>query len=191
MELLGEITRNLLIIILIASFIEILLPDNTTQPMLRFVIGLFIILAILNPVAQSFFRHQNLETLAWDMPWNDDNQKYQEEGLKLNGEIQQAGEQLMQEKVEKQVNALASLVPGVETVKTKVKMDSGGDEISRLELTLTPSTGDEKDHSVMAMKNSSKKDSTSSVETKEKLKIMLENLYGLDAQDIVIRIEGG
>ena len=50
MQLLSEIVRNVIVIIIIASFLELLLPQGTLQPLVRFAIGLFILIAVLNPV---------------------------------------------------------------------------------------------------------------------------------------------
>ena len=68
MEVLVTIVKNLLVIVVIASFLEILLPDSSVRPFVRFAIGLFVILAILNPILAVFFR-EAMQAGAWDLPW--------------------------------------------------------------------------------------------------------------------------
>ena len=49
MEVLAEIVRNLLVIIIISSFLEMLLPEGNTRPFVRFAVGMFVLIAILTP----------------------------------------------------------------------------------------------------------------------------------------------
>ena len=48
MAILSEIVRNILVIVLIASFLELMLPEGTLRPLVRFAIGLFILI-IMSP----------------------------------------------------------------------------------------------------------------------------------------------
>ena len=50
MFLTWDIVRNVLVIILVSSFFELLLPDGKVKPFVRFnIIGLFILISVLNP----------------------------------------------------------------------------------------------------------------------------------------------
>ena len=55
MTVLSEIVRNVLVIVLIASFLELMLPEGTLRPFVRFAIGLFILIVVLSPLAGILF----------------------------------------------------------------------------------------------------------------------------------------
>ena len=69
MEILTGIVKNLVVIVVVAGFLELLLPDSSMRPFVRFTIGLFIIIAIINPLLSVFYSGNDLKSLAWDLPW--------------------------------------------------------------------------------------------------------------------------
>ena len=104
MEVLVTIVKNLLVIVVIASFLEILLPDSSVRPFVRFAIGLFVILAILNPILAVFFSGRAMQAGAWDLPWEyEESGDYQEVGREVNRDIQKVGSELIREKIEQQI----------------------------------------------------------------------------------------
>ena len=66
MSVLTEIVRNILVIIIMASFLELLLPEGAIRPFVRFAIGLFVLIAVLNPVLGYFFDDSNFQITWWD-----------------------------------------------------------------------------------------------------------------------------
>ncbi len=50
----GNVVKSLIVIIILASFIELILPENKFQPYIKLVVGLVIIVTILNPLLQLF-----------------------------------------------------------------------------------------------------------------------------------------
>ena len=47
MDVLVEIVKNLLVIIILASFLELLLPGGGMKPYVRLAIGMFVLIAVL------------------------------------------------------------------------------------------------------------------------------------------------
>ncbi|MGE5416874.1 MAG: stage III sporulation protein AF [Acidobacteriota bacterium] len=190
MEMLGSITRNVLIITMIASFLEILLPESSMRPFVRFVIGLFVIISVLNPLVQWLYHSKGLESQAWDMSWNySDQATMQKEGLKMNQELQSQAQGVMKQKLENQVRALTSLVPGVAEINPKVKIDPQTKQLDSIELGVKQASEEKEDGAhIQAFSNSGSQASQDTVKTK--LLNLMENMYGIDRHDISIKFEG-
>lgn len=124
MENLQTLVRNLAIILLLASFLEMLLPSKSMQGLVKLVMGLFVISAILTPITA--FLHMPLEmaipawteTAAKDMPV-----------LALGDEGSTIGKDAVQEQykaiISNQVKALALGVSGVKRVGVEVDLSEG------------------------------------------------------------------
>lgn len=50
----SNVVKSLIVIIIIASFMELILPKNKFQPYIKLVVGLVIIVSVLNPVLKLF-----------------------------------------------------------------------------------------------------------------------------------------
>jgi len=61
MAVLTEIVKTFLVIIILASFLELLLPEGKVKPFVRFAIGLFILIAVLNPGLSLLFSGHNFD----------------------------------------------------------------------------------------------------------------------------------
>jgi stage III sporulation protein AF len=191
-EILTGIARNLLLIVVVASFLEILLPDNSMRPFVRFTIGLFIILAILNPILSAFYSERDLEAQAWDLPWEyQEDMEFEDVGIQVNREIQAAGSDVMKEKIARQINSLAILVPGVQDLETEVDLDPESGGLSRVTLVIkaAPASGEE-DESVETFFSSDQTEQGQEL-IREKLAGLMRNLYGMEGQQVVIKFEGG
>ncbi|MGE5544347.1 MAG: stage III sporulation protein AF [Bacillota bacterium] len=151
MGILMSIVKSLLLIVVIASFLEILLPDNSLRPFVRFTIGLFVILAILNPILSTFYSERALQASAWDLPWEyNETGRYRETGIEVNRDIQKVGSEVIKEKIEQQINSLAILVPGVGDLETRVVIDPQTGELSEVALAVVPMSTDSGDGTIEA-----------------------------------------
>lgn len=65
MEGLKELIRNLAFILLLATFLEMLLPNKKMRGFVQLVMGLFVIAAIINPLASFLRLDFNDEVPAW------------------------------------------------------------------------------------------------------------------------------
>ncbi|PKM79966.1 MAG: stage III sporulation protein AF [Firmicutes bacterium HGW-Firmicutes-13] len=54
LEMVKHLIKNLIILVILASFLEIILPDNKFQPYIKLVVGIMIMISILNPLLQIF-----------------------------------------------------------------------------------------------------------------------------------------
>src|SRR5690554_1390558 len=111
MAVLTGMVKNVLVIIILASFLEVLLPEGRVKPFVRFAIGLFIIIAVLNPVLNVLFEQREFEINLWDYKVSSEQeQEILEKGNRINRQITVSTEAGIKEKLEGQVSAVAMLV---------------------------------------------------------------------------------
>lgn len=122
METLKFLVRNLAFILLLASFLEMLLPNKSMRGFIQLVMGLFVISAILNPVADFLKLKFTDEIPAWatfsskDLPV-----------LASEGRSQELGKSIVREQYKKilinQIKALVLSVDGVKSSEVEVELD--------------------------------------------------------------------
>lgn len=121
MESLQTLVRNLAIIILMAAFLEMLLPSKSMQGFVKLIMGLFVISAVLGSVTSLLHLSQTLSVPAWteisssDMPVLAGNN-----GLQMGRDAVQEQFKLI---LKNQIEALVLGVKGVE--KTDVEIQLG------------------------------------------------------------------
>ena len=184
------IVKNLLVIVVIASFLEILLPDSSIRPFVRFAIGLFVILAILNPILSVFFSGRAMQAGAWDLPWEyEESDDYQQVGREVNRDIREVGSELIREKIEQQISSTAILVPGVGDLQTRVIMTPGEGKLSGVEMVIVPVSTAPGEDSGTAFSSRDRQDQEREIIVK-KLTSMMKNLYGVNEDQVVIKFKG-
>jgi len=194
MAVLAEIVRNVLVIVIIASFLELLLPDGAIRPFVRFAIGLFVLIAVLNPTLLLLFSEHDLKVDMWDYQFEEDAGKnIINEGQEINEQIVSQHTELLKEKLEGQINAVVLLVPGVENVYAQAEMENDG-RINRLTLTVIPQKTkdmeDEGDIDVFFGETEGCSPETKQ-QIEKKISSIVNNMYGLDVGKIEIVFEGG
>jgi stage III sporulation protein AF len=127
MTTLYEIVRNLLVIIIIASFLELIMPDGRLRPFVRFSVGLFILIAILNPALDLLFADRSFALGFWDYQLDAGIERsVRDKGEEISNMIYQPQQDVIQSKLQGQINALSILVPGVNDVQSKVQTNPDG-----------------------------------------------------------------
>lgn len=180
MALLVGMVKNVLVIIIVASFLEILLPEGRIKPFVRFVIGLFIIIAVLNLALNVLFARKDWEVNLWDYQLAPEQEReVLERGSRINQRLADTAENTFAAKIEGQISAVAMLVPGVEKVDTSAMLDSEGG-LRELRLTVKPEQNaglaEEGGHSGQK-------------QMEDKIRGVINNLYGF--KNIQIKFEGG
>jgi len=120
LEALSDIVKNVAIIILLTTFLDMLLPNNSMQGFIKVVMGLFVMLAILNPIVGLL--KADYELTAWQLA---SLPEHKVETVLAQGEkiASMQEEQALVEykiRIEQQIEALLKLVPGVADVKCTV-----------------------------------------------------------------------
>lgn len=193
MDVLTDIVRNLLVIIILSSFLELLLPEGQLKPFVRFAIGLFVIVAVLSPTLSYLYDNRDFEVESWN--YEVDSQKGAEilkKGQTIQEDLGKKNSSLIKEKVQGQINAVAMLVPGVDGVQTDVQVGADGNVN---EIKLMVSTQDSLVKSVDQVNVFSGmdagKEKADHEQIQSKIRQVLKNLYGIDEKQINIQFEGG
>jgi len=125
-DVLRDLVRNVSLVVLIASFIDLLLPGNQMDRYLKLITGLFILISIFNPVMNFLDRAQTFEMTAWQYQPN--RQEKLESIFRQGEEIarvtKNAAWHEYKQRVERQIVSLVKLVPGVKEVQVDVQVES-------------------------------------------------------------------
>ncbi|MGI5879235.1 MAG: stage III sporulation protein AF [Syntrophomonadaceae bacterium] len=194
MQLLSEIVRNVIVIIIIASFLELLLPQGTLQPLVRFAIGLFVLIAVLNPVMSFLLQDVNYSIDCWNFQADSKGQEeIMQQGKELNEQLINSNQKLLQEKVEGQIGAVAMLVPGIEEVETLVSINNQG-SMEKIELIISPESADPplEDGKIGVLGlNYQSLSAEEKKKVEAKVRRVVKDLYGFKDEQIKIEFRGG
>ncbi len=193
MTVLSEIVRNVLVIVLIASFLELMLPEGTLRPFVSFAIGLFILIAVLSPLAGILFSDRSINIEWWDMKINPAQQEQiLQQGEKINAQIWHLDQETLADKVAGQIGAVALLVPGVEDVEAHVVLDeSGSVESVQLLVRSQAVSVDEEAGRVGIFREAESVSFEEQEAIRNKLSAIIKNLYGFEHTAIEIEFQGG
>jgi stage III sporulation protein AF len=143
MEWLTLWLKKIILLVLLAAFLDLILPNSSLQRYVKMVMGLIILLTILSPVFTLFNLSQEELALRLDRYQEQWNKPADEEWKRMASRLLGHRDQQVQEYVEKQVeSAVRSHVQetfGVELRSVEVKIDSGNPDhpvIRQVELVL-------------------------------------------------------
>lgn len=194
MDVISDIVKNLLVIIVISSFLEVMLPDGNIKPFVRFAIGLFVLIAVLSPGLEYFYNDRNFQISVWDGQVDEQiTKQIESESQKIQQQINGRNNELMKEKMEGQISAVAVLVPGVDDVHTQVTIGENGSP-QKVQLIIRPGgkkTVEEVEKVNVFSGSSQEKDYSEQDEIQQKILQVMNNLYGLKAENIEVEFEGG
>lgn len=194
MAVLTEIVKTVLVIIILASFLELLLPEGKVKPFVRFAIGLFILIAVLNPGLSLLFGDHNFDVDSWDYTGSiGDAEEIIKKGTEIRERVVQENTELVKEKVQGQINSVVTLVPGVHSADTLIEMTEEG-VLEKIYITIIPEEGDkgeeENDGHIFSQEELAVSEEEKG-EIQDKVISVIRNLYGLKNTDIEIRFERG
>lgn len=124
MQTLQTLVRNLAVILLLATFLEMLLPNKSMRGFVQMVMGLFVISAVLAPITTFLHTPLSMEIPAWTTTSPQDLPAIAAEGQGVKVARDAVQEQYRQILVN-QIKALALGTKGVEAVEVDVKFEEG------------------------------------------------------------------
>lgn len=121
-----EMVRNIVLIVLLTTILDMLLPSHSMRSYVKVVMGLFILVSLLTPILSLLAKEQDFAVLAWQ----------QESFLPAELSIQQSGEKLTAvnkdllrenyaHRLEVQMEALLKLLEGVGEAEAEVTLKAG------------------------------------------------------------------
>ncbi|WP_366922486.1 stage III sporulation protein AF [Metallumcola ferriviriculae] len=125
MDMLRDLVRNVSLVVLIASFIDLLMPGQKMDRYLKLIVGLFIIISVLNPILTFLNLAQSFEVTAWQYERSGQAQMESifQHGEELAGVAENAAWHDYKSRMERQIVSLARLVPGVKGVQVDVQVE--------------------------------------------------------------------
>jgi stage III sporulation protein AF len=132
-ETIYHLVRNIVFVILIAVFIEMLLPLKETRKSVEVVVGLFVLITLLNPIV-SFIQQEPLIELEM-AEGNKELQQILDQGKELQQLQTVQTESYYGKHLEEQIAAFACIVPEVEKADARVQFAAGSsqDEVGVIE----------------------------------------------------------
>lgn len=122
-EALGEIVRNVAIIVLLTSFMEMLLPNSSLQRFIKVIVGLFIMVTILNPILTFLKQDMVISSWQFNLPSKEEMDTVLAQGQEVIDfqQHQIIGE--YQARLEQQMEAMVKLIPDINTVKCQISVE--------------------------------------------------------------------
>lgn len=123
LQAISDIVKNVVIIILLTNFLDMLLPNNNMQRLIKVVMGLFVMLAILNPLIGIL--SDDYELSAWQLSTLPEHKvdTVLAQGQKIVNIQQEQAFLEYRKRIEKQMEALIKLIPNVGQVQCSVKVE--------------------------------------------------------------------
>lgn len=125
METLRLLVRNIVILVLLAAFLEMLLPLRETRRFVEVIVGLFVLVAILNPIVD-FLRQEPLfdPGIFQSVGADEQVEAILARGEELQGTAAVEARAAYGKRLEDQIKVVARLVPGVGDARVKVDQSS-------------------------------------------------------------------
>ncbi|MGI9951531.1 stage III sporulation protein AF [Moorellaceae bacterium AZ2] len=133
LQIIGEIVRQVALIAILAGLLEMMLPQQTMNRYVRLVLGLFVLVAILSPLAERFSRGQALEVMAWDFRPRSMEEKLETLVPPSNWQTAtgDAAMEIFRERLGSQMRTLIALIPGVRNAEVQVEVQGAPDNLQR------------------------------------------------------------
>lgn len=124
MQAINDLVRSVAVIVLIAAFLEMLLPASEMKRFTKMVMGLLILVSILNPLLNFFNRDLTEQVFAWqDSGGGTELDSILKKGEILSRDIDDRAADLYTQSMERQVETIVRLVKGVAWAKADVELD--------------------------------------------------------------------
>ncbi|MBA4600903.1 stage III sporulation protein AF [Thermoactinomyces mirandus] len=145
--------KQIVLLVLIATFIDLLLPNSRLDRYVKLVMGLLIVMAILSPIFGLLSDDLDLESLAF-LPSApafsplDSMEEIEQKSEALKQEQQQMVRQQAEQKISQSIKAGLEKHFPVEVKKSEVRLrmgdDTGGNEVERVSVSILPQESDSK-----------------------------------------------
>lgn len=204
MDAISELVRNVTIIVLVAGFLEMLLPSGEIKRFVKAVLGLFILVSMLNPLLGFFDKNVVSEVLAWQDPLESTElTTILGQGEKMSQEMNEKAVDMYSKNLAKQIQTVVKLVKGVSWVEAEVFMKKSDknpnyEAIEKVALVVrTTPNGDEKEgiDEIEPIKvdvsnpESTFTENADNTVIKEQILETLKNFYSLQEEQLEILIE--
>ncbi|MHB1653782.1 MAG: stage III sporulation protein AF [Desulfitobacteriaceae bacterium] len=195
MATLQTLVRNLAVILLLATFLEMLLPSKSMRGYVRLVMGLFVISAVLSPIANFLHTPLSLEIPAWTMTSSQDLPVLAADspGTRLG---QNAVAKQYRQILGHQIEALALGVKGVEGASVEIAFEDNGNglieqpRIATVNITLAPGKGTVQSVQPIIIGESTNSKSASTLSVAEEVREKVSKLMEIPLERVYVKTLG-
>lgn len=198
METIYHLVRNIVFIILLAVFVEMLLPMRESRRFLEVVVGLFVLVTILNPIV-SLIRQEPL----LEFEFEEGNKKELQMILDQGKELQQVQESQARDnygkQLEEQIAVVACMVPGVEEAEASVQFATGSSmesvvAIEKVEIVIKKTSPQSivepvEKVSIGSGAGEEKQVNTGTQDVLQKVQKSVASFYGLQPETVIVTLE--
>ncbi|AGB40512.1 stage III sporulation protein AF [Halobacteroides halobius DSM 5150] len=183
-DFLREWIRNLVLIILLAHFIEMLLPSSKMKRYVKVVVGFFVILMILTPFLEIV--NQGVSQFGFEIIENKKTswRKIVDQGERLREIKKDKVRGDYKRRLSQHIRAMVKLNSNLDNIKVGVTLDAA----NNLETISITGVRDKIVPVQVDLSNQTKKASTSQMKGEE-LKDLISTLYGLNANQIRVKMK--
>ena len=126
MDVLKELVRNIVVILMLTAFLDMILPSGVMRPYVKMTMGLFILIALLNPVLDLVTDNHGSEVFAWQQAGLPEQGTWrQQDSERLLSANRQVLRTAFAQRLEMQMESLLELVKEVEA-NVLVEMEDAG-----------------------------------------------------------------
>lgn len=188
MEIIASTIKNVVLIVFFASVIEMFLPRSSISRYVQLIMGLFVIVSILNPIANIKANDLQLKILSPSKIEQSQITKGINNGLNFKEINLVFAQDTVISNLEKQVEALVTIVPGVKEAKVKIVTDPefiNNGEIDKILIEIKSNLEKENDSSVEIVQIDTLIEHKNIIElfpeeSKQQIKTTVSNFYGLE-----------
>lgn len=131
MDVIGEIVRNVTLLVILMLFLELILPRGELNGFIRMIMGLLLLSAVLNPFLE-YIGREPFQPVYNEEDYSRETAEILEEGAELSSGMEDKAISDYEKGINGQIGALVSLVQGVSEVKTEVTCDQDTGAIQRI-----------------------------------------------------------
>lgn len=186
--------KSIIFVVLFASFLELLLPSSSMQRFVRVIMGLFVMLAILNPVidmAQNYLMPIQVPVLSTNSAQS---MVILNHAKGVAAQREQVSAEIYKKELAKQMRVMITALDGVADAKVVIDMKSGSQDkmnnmIYGIQVYVTPGIGTKGDKiEKVSIGESSKPTADLTIELERKIKKMITELYQMPMERIEVKI---
>lgn len=152
MSLLASWLKQLILVVIIATILDLLLPSDTMQRYVRLVMGLVILVLILSPILSVIKNDWDIDQVltAGDIPSDNELASIQEKTAHLKGKQQQWVEESVQKQIEKQIRVSVAnkFNIAIENVSVTLAEQDGEVNINKINLVIDDEGEDDSDENI-------------------------------------------
>lgn len=191
---LTEWVKSIIFVVLFATFLELLLPSSSMQRFIRVIMGLFIMLAILNPlidVAQNYIMPMKLPVFS-----NHSNQSIliTNQAKEITEKREELSIELYKKELAQQIRVMITALNGVADAKVVVELKGRGNEqlgsmIHGIQVYVTLGIETKKGEiPKVSIGDSNKPEEGFAAELEHKIKKIITELYQLPKERVEVKI---